>query len=191
LDALAQYREHRSRRSAFNFLLKQTREELAAIYGRGAPEEAMRAEKKQAFETLRQRYRALKASWNGYAGFDAWFDSDLNNARLVPVSTYARLVPAFRELFRRAGGDLDVFYQECAALGALPAEERTLEIEALLAISENPGRSAAISGPLIRRDPEVSAQPVFQAGGRDSETAQPGSAALADAVDRQAEIIVH
>ena len=52
---------------------------------------------------------------------DAWFDSDLNNARLVPVSTYARLVPAFRELFRRADEDLDVFYQECAALGALPA----------------------------------------------------------------------
>lgn len=191
MEALAQYRLHRSRRAAFNSLLKQTREELAAIYGRDEPEEAMRAEKKQAFETLRQRYRALKASWNGYTGFDAWFDSDLNNARLVPVSTYARLVPAFRELFRRAGGDLDVFYQECAALGALPAEERTLEIEALLAISENPGRSAAISGPLIRRDPEVSAQPVFQAGGRDSETAQPGSAALADAVDRQAEIIVH
>ncbi|MGD2033406.1 MAG: aminopeptidase, partial [Gammaproteobacteria bacterium] len=126
MEALAQYRLHRSRRAAFNSLLKQTREELAAIYGRDEPEEAMRAEKKQAFETLRQRYRALKASWNGYTGFDAWFDSDLNNARLVPVSTYARLVPAFRELFRRADEDLDVFYQECAALGALPAEERTL-----------------------------------------------------------------
>jgi predicted aminopeptidase len=191
MEALAQYRLDKSRRAAFNSLLKQTREELAAIYGQDESEDTMRAQKKQAFETLRQRYRALKASWNGYAGFDAWFDSDLNNARLIPVSTYARLVPAFRELFRRAGGDLGAFYQECAALGALPAEDRTLEIEALLAISENPGQSAAVSGPLIRRDPEVSAQPVLQAGGRDPETAQPGSTAVADAVDRQAEIIVH
>jgi predicted aminopeptidase len=190
LDALAQYREHRSRRSAFNFLLKQTREELAAIYGRGAPEEAMRAEKQQSFETLRQRYRALKASWDGYAGFDAWFDSELNNARLVPVSTYARLVPAFRELYRRAAGDLRIFYDECAALGALPAEERTMRIEALLAISEDPDRSAAVPGPLIPGGTKVSAQPVLQAGGSDAETAKPRSATLADAVDGQAVKII-
>ncbi len=191
MEALAQYRLHSSRGAAFNTLLKQTREELAAIYGRDESEETMRAGKREAFETLRQRYQALKASWDGYAGFDAWFDADLNNARLIPVSTYARLVPAFRELFRRAGGDLGVFYQECAALGALPEEDRALEIEGLLAISGNPGPSAAVSEPLNLRDPKIAVQPVLQARGRNPETAQPGSPALADAVDRQTEKIVH
>ncbi len=191
MEALAQYRLYSSRRAAFNALLKQTREELAAIYGQDESEETMRAGKMEAFETLRQRYQALKASWDGYAGFDAWFDSELNNARLIPVSTYARLVPAFRELFRRAGGNLGVFYRECAALGALPAEDRTLEIERLLAISGNSGSSAAVSEPLIRRDPKISTQTVLQARGRNPETAQSGSPALADAVDRQAEEIVH
>jgi predicted aminopeptidase len=137
-EGLDDYRQRRSRQAAFNRLLQQTRNELADIYSRGDPEAVMRGAKQDAFSTLKVRYEALKASWDGYAGFDPWFRSDLNNARLVPVSTYARLVPAFRELYRRAGEDMRSFYTASAALGDLPAEERALALEALMAVSADP-----------------------------------------------------
>lgn len=136
---LARYREKRARQSAFNLLLQQTRQELAAIYARGGPEPPMRAEKQRAFDVLRRRYAALRQSWGGYAGYDAWFDGDLNNARLVPVSTYSRLVPAFMELYRQAGRRMDDFYAACARLAELPAAERDMELETLLAVSGDPG----------------------------------------------------
>lgn len=140
-EALDDYRHRRSRQAAFNLLLRQTRDELAAIYAAGGADESMRAAKKKAFEDLRFRYEALKASWGGYAGFDPWFQEDLNNARLIPVSTYGRLVPAFRELYRRSSGDMEKFYLACEALGELPAEERAVELEALMAISSDRGEA--------------------------------------------------
>lgn len=134
-EALAVYEKRRAREAAFNLLLKQTREELAEIYARDGPEAAMREAKQRTFESLRHRYTALRASWGGYAGYDAWFDGELNNARLVPVSTYSRLVPAFMELYRRADRHMERFYGSCEHLADLPPGERAAELETLLAIA--------------------------------------------------------
>ncbi len=142
-EALDDYRRRRSRQAAFNLLLHQTRDELAAIYAAGGSDDSMRAAKNGAFEDLRLRYQALKASWGGYAGFDPWFEEDLNNARLIPVSTYARLVPAFRALYRRSGEDMEKFYAACETVGEMPAEERALELESLMAISGDGGEAAS------------------------------------------------
>lgn len=134
--AMERYEQGRKRQSAFNLLLKQTREELAAIYARGGSDEAMRVAKRQAFEALRRRYAALRETWGGYAGYDAWFEGDLNNARLVPVSTYSRLVPAFMVLYRRANRRMDDFYALCGRLAELSPGNRTMELETLLAVAE-------------------------------------------------------
>ena len=95
----------------------------------------MRERKLAAFAALEDSYAGLRASWNGYHGYDAWFDLELNNARLVPVATYHRLVPAFRALMRDSGDDLARFYASCEGLADMPIEQRTEELEALLAIS--------------------------------------------------------
>ena len=39
------------------------------------------------------RLRAAEAHWNGYAGYDRWFDRTLNNAHLVSAATYYGCVP--------------------------------------------------------------------------------------------------
>lgn len=140
--ALEAYHERRQRQSAFAYIVQKTREELIAVYSRGDPDEAMRAGKRQAFADLRARYASLKDSWGGYAGFDPWFESSLNNASLVSVSTYSRLVPAFRELYRRSDGDMASFFSACEDLVALPAADRSMKLEALLAVSE--GRAESV-----------------------------------------------
>ena len=137
-EALDRYRIRKGRENAFNRLLWQTREELVAVFASGAGEESMREEKRRVFDTLRERYQALRASWAGYPGYDAWFESELNNARLIPVSTYQRLVPAFRALLRRSDGDLKAFYRECQSLADMSKKERDARLESLLAISDGP-----------------------------------------------------
>lgn len=96
----------------------------------------MRAAKAAAFAQLEREYAALKVSWDGWSGYDRWFEAPLNNARLIPSATYRGLVPAFRILLQQAGGDLDAFYASCEALAALSQAERDIEMRRLLAIAE-------------------------------------------------------
>jgi predicted aminopeptidase len=139
---LRRWREQRQRSRAFNRLLRETRAELETVYASGAPEEEMRARKAAAFAALTAAYAELRDSWGGYGGFDGWFELELNNARLVPVATYQRLVPAFRAVLREAGGDLAGFYAACEALAQMTADQRSTQLEARLAISA-PGAAAA------------------------------------------------
>jgi len=50
--------------------------------------------------------------------------AELNNARLVAVSTYEQCVPGFTRLLAEAGGDLPRFYRAVKAVSRKPAEER-------------------------------------------------------------------
>jgi predicted aminopeptidase len=62
----------------------------------------------------------------------------MNNAHLASVATYEALVPAFRALLAREGGDLPRFYAAVKALGKLERRERERELAALAA-SRSPG----------------------------------------------------
>ncbi len=130
------YETSLARREAFADLLATTRASLAELYDSDLDEAAMRAAKATAFEDMRARYAELKASWGGFAGYDDWFARELNNARLVAVSTYRRLVPAFEALFAESGSDLERFHAAAEALGELPAEKRAARLEALMAGAE-------------------------------------------------------
>ncbi len=130
---LAAWRESRRRAEAFQFLLARTRGRLQVLYASGAGEPEMRAGKAAAFAQLETEYRALKDSWDGWTGFDRWFEAPLNNARLIPSATYRALVPAFRILLLEADGDLEAFYAEAERLGELPQAEREAEMRRLLA----------------------------------------------------------
>ena len=73
---------------------------------------------------LWHRYQALRKSWQGYSGYDMWFEEAVNNARLNSLATYYDLVPAFEELLAAGNGDLEVFYAEVKHLSKLPKEKR-------------------------------------------------------------------
>jgi predicted aminopeptidase len=88
------------------------------------PRTEMRAAKADDLRAARQEYEALKASWDGWNGYDRWFETPLNNARLIPSATYRGLVPAFRILLSQAGGDLEAFYAESRRL-AEPCRRRS------------------------------------------------------------------
>lgn len=141
-DQLAAWRLLGERAQAFELLLGRTRARLQEVYASGLAEDAMRAAKADAFAQLEREYAALRASWDGWPGYDRWFEQPLNNARLIPSATYRSLVPAFRALLRQAGGDLEAFYAACERLAALPQAERDTEMRRLLAIADAPDPTA-------------------------------------------------
>lgn len=130
---LAAWQATEARMRAFELLVARTRGRLQEVYSSGAGETGMRAAKQDAFAQLEREYRALRETWNGWGGYDRWFETPLNNARLVPSATYRSLVPAFHVLLNRAGGDLEAFYAAAERLAALSQAERDAEMRLLLA----------------------------------------------------------
>jgi predicted aminopeptidase len=122
LPAMTQRQE---RQQAFTELLLQSRRELETLYASGQSAEVMRVEKKTVFNELRQRYQLLRdEKWQGYSGFDRWFERPVNNARLAAVATYHDRKPSFLALLQKAEGELPRFYREVATLARRPRAER-------------------------------------------------------------------
>ena len=130
-ERIEDYEASLARGADFAALLSGTRAALLEIYGSELDEPAMREAKRAAFDAMRDDYAELKASWDGYAGYDGWFARELNNARLVAVSTYRRRVPAFAALFEASGRDLERFHAAAEALGELDEEVRSARLDEL------------------------------------------------------------
>lgn len=124
----------RQRQIDFIALLRTTRDSLEALYALPIDVEEMRDRKAARFQQMKDEYATLKQErWNGYAGYDGWFNRELNNARLVSVATYNDYIPAFEELFKRNGSSFEAFFAAALELAELPADERTSVMEELLA----------------------------------------------------------
>lgn len=125
-------------RQQFIELVLASREHLRQLYASDLPEADMRIAKQAEFERLRRDYRAMRQrEWGGQGRYDAWIDSPLNNAKLLPFGLYDQWVPAFAALFERAQRNWPAFYAAVAALGRLPADERLSELQGLLQNSQN------------------------------------------------------
>lgn len=124
LAALGWWRKFKQREQEFIGLLLETRDRLSQLYQQSLTVEERRARKQYLFEQLRPRYADLKRAWDGFTGFDHWFDRPLNNAHLASIATYQTWVPAFRELLQQVEGDLPRFYRASEELGALPVGRR-------------------------------------------------------------------
>ncbi len=140
--AYRRYLKSRRRDAQFDSLLIATRRHLAAVYASGRSPKQMRTAKARAFAELQRRYRALKKSWGGYAGYDPFMARDLNNADLALVATYEDWIPAFRALFERDHDSFPAFYRAAARLGSLPQEDRR---RALAALADTSSAGAARS----------------------------------------------
>ncbi|MEE4378913.1 MAG: aminopeptidase [Candidatus Competibacteraceae bacterium] len=128
------YELQQHRRETFLKLVLSTRDVLAELYNSSASNADKQAGKYRELRQLKARYQALKQTvWNGYAGYDAWFNEDLNNAKLAALGAYTDYEPAFRKLFEQSRGDFSTFYRAAEALGGLPPEVREQRLQALLA----------------------------------------------------------
>jgi predicted aminopeptidase len=115
-------------KDGFVGLVLGCRDRLEVLYASDLADDEKRVRKAQAFESLRAGYEALKQSWGGYAGYDRFFADELNNAHIVPVATYAELVPAFQRLLAREQGDFARFYAAVREIGRLGKDQRAIRL---------------------------------------------------------------
>ncbi len=118
------------RKAGFVALIMQYRERLKTLYARDMPDPEKRRQKAETFAMLKAEYQSLKASWDGFAGYDRFFARELNNAHLVPIATYSELVPGFRRLLAQNGGDFQRFYTAVKKMDGLSKAERRAKLEA-------------------------------------------------------------
>lgn len=113
------------RQTQFTDLVLATRRQLQALYASQLPN-AEKLQRKQAiFAELRRHYAQLRdTEWRGYTGYDHWFATPLNNAKLLPFGLYDRGEPAFAALFKQCGRDWPAFFAAVRKLGREPAAKR-------------------------------------------------------------------
>jgi predicted aminopeptidase len=121
--------QDRERQNEFVNLITRAQEKLSELYESEVSAEQMRTEKSMLQEGLRDEYASLKATWDGYAGYDSWFSKSLNNAQISTVSTYNDFVPFFNDELNAVAGDLAKFYQRVESLSKLDAVELALLVE--------------------------------------------------------------
>jgi predicted aminopeptidase len=125
---LTAWREQRERQSQFIALLLKARSKLRELYESALPDDEKRSRKQYAFGELKLEYARLRQQWNGYGGYDRWFDRTLSNAHLVSAATYYGCVPGLQRVLSEAGGDLRRFYDEAKRLARMDKDARSQEV---------------------------------------------------------------
>lgn len=129
-EAIQRYEKAMQRQRQFVALILKTRARLESLYSeaeRSRSNDAsprLREMKFAIFNEMRSEYGKLKAQWDGYSGYDPWFDQTVNNAQLNSVAAYYDLVPAFHRLLKAHQNDLSRFYQAVRQLARLPKSAR-------------------------------------------------------------------
>ena len=147
------YREHAGRRREFIALLRRSKDALQAVYAGAADDDARREGKRRALDAMLDDYAALKASWGGFAGYDRFFAQRPSNPQLAAVGAYNDLLPAFRALLAREGGDLPRFYAAVRELAALPRPQRQERLAALAAPADSAAATSDAAAGVAARVP--------------------------------------
>lgn len=108
----------------FTNLVLDYRDKLEKVYLSPLPADHKRIRKQQLLDEMKTDYRILHAGWGNDHRYENWFSKDINNAKLLAVTTYRLLVPAFRKLLELSGNDLPEFYTMIEKLGACAPVER-------------------------------------------------------------------
>ncbi len=130
-ERLAASQRHRE---GFRALVARTRARLAEVYASTTSTPDKLAAKARILEGMQAEYRDLRASWGGFAGYDAWFARPQNNASLASVALYAAHVPRFHALLHACQVDMGRFF---GAVRALAAKSRDARNEALAVVGPN------------------------------------------------------
>ena len=122
--ARTRHAAQRAREQAFLSLVQDYRKRLAAVYASALADDEKRAAKARLYAELYADYATLKAGWGGDEAYDAWMNTDLNNAKLASLATYHDKIDDFLGLFERCAHDFPRFYAVVAGLGALERKSR-------------------------------------------------------------------
>jgi predicted aminopeptidase len=122
-EELAKFEVGAGREAQFTQLLRETRRRLKQLYESELSDADKRIEKQREFGRLLFEYGRLRAAWDGYPGYDAFFQRPLNNAHLASVATYHDCVPGLRLELERAGS-MQKFYERAEELAKLSSRER-------------------------------------------------------------------
>lgn len=130
--ARADYAAFDARRQQFRALTRDTRLKLDLIYKGNRPlaqvKPAQAAMKSIVMRDFKAAYTALKTSWGGYSGYDAWV-AQANNAAFGAQAAYDDMVPGFEALFAREGRDWPRFYDAVRQLAKHPMQERAQQLK--------------------------------------------------------------
>jgi len=133
-NSAKQYQEfitRKKRRIQFVALVMETRKNLDEIYQSVEKDEKKLQLKARSIEQTRKKYAALRKQWQGYTGYDNWFNKEINNAKLGSIGTYHRFVPAFKKLLAREK-TFEKFYQAVKKLSELDKEQRHVALDELV-----------------------------------------------------------
>ena len=135
----AEYEVYDGRRKQFKALTKATRYKLSEMYDENtslandkyaltainniAERHEKTETKTKIIEEFNAKYELLRASWNGYAGYDNWV-KQANNAAFGALAAYDDGVPQFEALFEQQGGDWIKFYTAVQKIATMPKEAR-------------------------------------------------------------------
>jgi predicted aminopeptidase len=118
--AYAKYQKDREEEGQFVKLVLDGQDRLEAVYDDPHLSDAQKlAAKKAIIDNMRAKHTQM-----GLTNYDRWFAHEINNAKLNTVSAYYTLVPAFRALLEKNGGDLEKFYAAVQQLGKMPKQKR-------------------------------------------------------------------
>lgn len=106
----AKFRDDQAQENEFLFLVLAAKKELESVYNSELGAQAKCSFKIALAANLRERYKPLKLKWGANSLFDSWFAGEINNAKLVALSTYHELVPGFLRVFKAADNNLELFY---------------------------------------------------------------------------------
>ena len=123
-DRLKAYREWRVNRQKVFDLIKQARVDLQQLYLLEIDDAEKRERKASYLLKLKQRYRLFSESIGHSDGFQRWFEGELNNAKLLSVSTYYDWVPVFSQILAYQQGDFAGFYEQVKRLSRVDKIQR-------------------------------------------------------------------
>lgn len=129
-DQIKTIAENRRRQNRITEMVLEYRAKLKAAYKGSNPAES----KQQLFMEMKNVYSQIQQQDQGTKYYDWWFSRPLNNADLLTVSTYFRLVPAFSRMIEQRQGNLPLFFEDVAALAKRPKPERDQMLEEMLSI---------------------------------------------------------
>ncbi|MCE2680250.1 MAG: aminopeptidase [Burkholderiales bacterium] len=135
------YAEFESRKRRFIQLLLDSKGALKTLYAQDVSDSFKRMRKQLIFSELQVEYERIKQNeWQGYQGYDRFFQSGVNNARLSGIGLYRQWVPAFKGVFYACKQEFACFYKTVGEIGRLGKSAR----EQRLSTYENPELAATV-----------------------------------------------
>lgn len=136
-EALRQWLLHRNQLNLFNvalnkkekmgrifLLIEQARKDLKNLYKQSMLAEDKHKKKSTIFLQLKRSYQNLTKQWPDKF-YEGWFNRDLNNADLIPMTLYHGKAPIFEEVLRACHDDLLCYLNQSSRLRLSGTEGRT------------------------------------------------------------------